>query len=62
MDIVLLNASAAFVAAGLDSDFKEGIERAKQSIDSGRAIQKLISLVNFTQECGVFARENHISP
>jgi anthranilate phosphoribosyltransferase len=56
-EMVLLNASAAFVAAGLDGDFKGGIERAKASIDSGRAREKLDSLVKFTQECGIFVRE-----
>ncbi|UCF56532.1 MAG: anthranilate phosphoribosyltransferase, partial [Deltaproteobacteria bacterium] len=56
-DIVLLNAGAAFVAAGLDGDFNEGIERAKDSIDSGRAREKLDSLINFTQQCGVFVRK-----
>ena len=50
-DMVLLNAAAAFVAAGLDGDFSEGIERAGDSIDSGRAREKLDSLVNFTQQC-----------
>jgi len=47
-DMVLLNAAAAFVAAGLDNDFTEGIERAKDSIDSGRAREKLDSLVRLT--------------
>lgn len=56
-DMVLLNAAAAFVAAGLDGSFKEGIERAKDSIDSGRAREKLDSLVNFTQQCGAFVRK-----
>ena len=56
-DMVLLNASAAFVAAGLDSDFKEGIERAKDSIDSGRAREKLDALVSFTQKCAYFVRK-----
>jgi anthranilate phosphoribosyltransferase len=55
-DIVLLNAAAAFVAVGLDSDFKEGIERAKTSIDSGQAKEKLKQLVAFTQECKPFLR------
>ncbi len=50
-DMVLLNAAAAFVAAGLDSDFTEGIERAADSIDSGYAMDKLNSLVRFTQGC-----------
>jgi anthranilate phosphoribosyltransferase len=55
-DIVLLNASAAFVVAGLDCDLKEGIERAKDSIDSGRAKGKLRQLVAFTQQCRPFVR------
>lgn len=49
-DMVLLNAAAAFVAADLDSDFKEGIERARDSVDSGRAREKLDSLIHFTQQ------------
>jgi anthranilate phosphoribosyltransferase len=50
-DIVLLNAAAAFVAGGLDGDLKAGIERAKESIDSGRAEEKLDSLIDFTRRC-----------
>jgi len=56
-DIVLLNAGAAFVAAGLDNDFKEGIDRAADSLDSGQAREKLDSLVNFTQQCEGFVRK-----
>jgi anthranilate phosphoribosyltransferase len=56
-DMVLLNAAAAFVAVGLDGDFKEGIERARDTIDSGRAREKLDSLVQFTQQCGAFVRK-----
>ncbi|MCP4666147.1 MAG: anthranilate phosphoribosyltransferase, partial [Deltaproteobacteria bacterium] len=56
-DMVLLNAAAAFVAAGLDHGFKEGIVRAKDSIDSSRAREKLDSLVDFTQQCGAFVRK-----
>lgn len=55
-DIVLLNAAAAFMATGLDSHFKEGIERAKLSIDSGQAKKKLEQLVAFTQQCKSFIR------
>ncbi len=51
-DMVLLNAAAAFVVAGLDEDFSKGIERAKDTIDSGRAKEKLEALVNFTRQCG----------
>ena len=57
-DMVLLNAAAAFVTAGLDNDFKTGIERARDSIDSGRAKKKLHSLVNFTQACKAFVLYN----
>jgi anthranilate phosphoribosyltransferase len=53
-DMVLLNAAAAYVTAGLDNDFKAGVERAKDSIDSGHAKKKLDSLVNLTQACKAF--------
>jgi len=43
-DIVLLNAAAAIIAAGKASNFKEGIQVAKKSIDSGQARQKLKDL------------------
>ncbi len=55
--MVLLNAAAAFVAVGLDGDFQEGIERARDSIDSGHAREKLDSLVHFTQQCTYFVRK-----
>jgi anthranilate phosphoribosyltransferase len=50
-DIVLLNAAAAFAAAGLDLDLKGGIIRAEDSIDSGKAREKLESMIAFTQQC-----------
>jgi anthranilate phosphoribosyltransferase len=53
-DIVLLNAAAAFVAVGLDNDFESGISRAEDSIDSGRALEKLDKLVALTQQCRPF--------
>ncbi len=55
-DMVLLNASAAFVAAGLCNDFNEGIEIAVDSIDSGKARQKLNNLVEVTAQCGPVVR------
>lgn len=55
-DVVLLNAAAAFVAAGLDGDLKEGIERAAESIDSGLAAEKLDSLIDLTRQSGFFVR------
>ena len=54
--MVLLNAAAAFVAAGFDRDFREGIKRAGDVIDSGRAKEKLDALVAFTQQCTYFVR------
>ena len=53
-DMILLNAASAFVATGLDSDFKEGIQRAGDSIDSGHAKEKLNRLVEFTQKCSPY--------
>jgi anthranilate phosphoribosyltransferase len=50
-DMVLLNASAAFVAVGRAGDFKDGIRIAEESIDSGRAREKLKRLIEFTQKC-----------
>lgn len=52
-DMVLLNAAAAFVAAGLDQDLKSGIERAREVIDSGRAKKKLEQLIEFTNSIQV---------
>ncbi|HSB04547.1 MAG TPA: anthranilate phosphoribosyltransferase [Thermodesulfobacteriota bacterium] len=56
-DIVLLNSAAAFIATGLDSCFKEGIERAEMSIDSGQAKEKLQQLIAFTKQCRPFVRK-----
>ena len=49
-DIVLLNAAAAIYVSGKASDLKEGIEMARDSIDSGKARQKLTDFVRFHQE------------
>ena len=43
-DIVLMNAALALVAAGVAVDFREGVMRAEESIDSGAARGKLDSL------------------
>ncbi len=43
-DIVLLNAGAALVAAGVAETIAEGVARATESIDSGRAYAKLEAL------------------
>lgn len=49
-DVVLLNAAALFIAAEKVRDFKEGIELAQESIDSGRALKKLEELISFSQD------------
>lgn len=46
-DIVLINAAAALVAAGLAVDFRVGLESAAKAIDSGRATRTLEALVEF---------------
>lgn len=55
-DIVLLNAAAAFVIAGRVKDFKEGIDLAKQTIDSGKALDLLNRLIQFTNSEHRFIR------
>ncbi len=59
-DMVLLNASAAFVAAGLCDSFKAGINIAKESIDSGKAREKLDKLVEITRQCKPFIRDEYL--
>ena len=49
-DIVLLNAGAAIYAAGKADSIKEGIEIAKKSIDSGKALEKLNNLKSWTNK------------
>lgn len=43
-EIVALNAAAALMAAGLAQGFADGLERARESIDSGRALGALETL------------------
>lgn len=47
-DIVLLNAGSALYTIGAANDMQAGIEMARQSIDSGRAIKKLDQFIEFT--------------
>jgi len=46
-DIVLLNAAAALVAAGIAGDLKEGVAQGAEAIDCGRARATLESLREF---------------
>jgi anthranilate phosphoribosyltransferase len=49
-DATLLNAAAALVVADAASDLREGVEMAAQSIDSGKAKEKVTALARITQE------------
>jgi len=49
-DIVLVNAAAAIVVASKAGDFKKGMELAAVSIDSGRALEKLNKLIEFSKK------------
>lgn len=46
-DIVLVNAAATLVAAGIAQDFRAGIERSARAIDSGAVRRMLAALVEF---------------
>jgi len=46
-DIVVVNASAALVAAGVALDFREGVEKAERAINAGLAAEKLDALIQF---------------
>jgi anthranilate phosphoribosyltransferase len=46
-DVVILNAAAGFVVCGLARDLAEGIARAREQLDSGRALAKLKALQAF---------------
>jgi anthranilate phosphoribosyltransferase len=51
-DVVLLNAAAVFVAAGQIGNLSDGIQLARESIDSGRGMKKLQELIQFSQRAG----------
>lgn len=51
-DIVLLNAAAALVAAGMAGDLKEGVVKAAEAIDSGEAAATLAKLRGFGAKWG----------
>ncbi len=56
-DVVVLNAAAAFVAAGLVDSLHDGVAKAGEVIDTGKAREKLDTLVSFTAECTPFVRK-----
>jgi len=47
-DIVLVNAAAALMAAGLAKDPREAMQRAAQAVDSGAAWEKVEALAKFS--------------
>ncbi|MBN2030392.1 anthranilate phosphoribosyltransferase [bacterium] len=47
-NMVLLNAGAAIYVSGLAQSIEEGIERSRESIDSGKALEKLEALKKMT--------------
>lgn len=51
-DVILINTSAALVAAGKAENFKDGIQQAANTIDTGKALSKLNALITFTRENG----------
>jgi anthranilate phosphoribosyltransferase len=52
-DMVLLNAGAALAAAGKAPGFRDGVEMAAESIDSGMALAKLNGLAALASRLGV---------
>lgn len=51
-DVVVLNAAAGLVAGDLAGNFREGIELAEESIDSGKALNKLQEFIQVSQSFG----------
>lgn len=51
-DVSLLNAAGGLVAGGVVEDFREGIARAAESVDSGAALERLEALIAFSQRAG----------
>jgi anthranilate phosphoribosyltransferase len=50
LDMVLMNGGAAFVAAGKAADLQSGVDLARQTIESGAAMEKLNALAAVSQE------------
>lgn len=48
-DAALLNAAAVLLVGGMASSLREGVERAEESLETGRALEKLDQLVKESQ-------------
>ncbi|HSV62945.1 MAG TPA: anthranilate phosphoribosyltransferase, partial [Chthoniobacterales bacterium] len=46
-DLTLVNAAGGFVVAGICNDMSQGLVRAREAIDSGKALEKLRALQQF---------------
>jgi anthranilate phosphoribosyltransferase len=55
---ILLNAAGAIAAAGRAADLREGLEHAREAVDSGAAAARLDALVEFSQAAEVPARDS----
>ncbi len=47
--VALLNAGAALLAAGQAADLREGVERAREAVDSGAALARLELLLDYSR-------------
>jgi len=59
-DIVLLNAAATLLVADIAADFREGITRAAEAIDSGAVEHTLAALVEFGRDAAKEASNSKI--
>ena len=51
IDIVLLNSAAGIYVFGLASSIEEALEIARETLESGKAYEKLLEFINFTRKC-----------
>ena len=51
-DMVVLNAAAVFIAAGLSKEFPDGVALARETIRSGKALKKLDQLIQKSKSFG----------
>ena len=49
---ILLNAAGAIAAAGHADDLREGLEVAREALDSGAAAERLDALIAFSRGAG----------
>ena len=57
-DVVLVNAAAAFLVAGKADTLADGVQLARDAIDSGRAKAVLDELIDFTGRCRVYQHKD----